>query len=173
MAPGRAAMALPPFHMAMAEEPNTLVQQFEQQFRSRFRVVYTTRSPLSSLPLLSALREGGVVGMQLDRPTGSQAIPLPFFGRTAWFSTGPAHLSRLSGAPLVPLFFVQEPSPISVRRRLVQYVEEPIAVGRDRDRDVDVAEATAKVVRIYEGYVRRYPYQWYNFHDYWQRPPSA
>ena len=30
--------------------------------------------------------------------------------------------------------------------------------------------ATARIVAVYESYVRRYPMQWYNFHDFWASP---
>lgn len=161
---------LPTFHMAMAEEPNPMVQQFEQQFRSRFRVIYTTGSPFSSLELVSVLRRGLIVGMQLDRHTGGETVPVEFFGRTAWFAAGPAILSRLTGAPLVPLFFVIEPDPLAPRRRVAHHVEEAIEVAHTADRQADIVTATQKVARVYERFVRRYPEQWYNFHDLWAPP---
>ena len=43
--------------MAMAEEPNRQVQEWEQQFRQRFRIIYTTGSPFASLELASLLRK--------------------------------------------------------------------------------------------------------------------
>jgi KDO2-lipid IV(A) lauroyltransferase len=161
---------LPPFYMAMAQEPNPLVQEFEARFRERFRIVYTTGSPFSSLELVSILRKGGILGMQMDRHLGGKTIPLPFCGRTAWFSVGPATLSRLTGAPLVPIFFVLERDGRSGRRRVVHYVEERVDVAHTQSREADVAEATARVVAVYERFVRRYPDQWFNFHDFWAPP---
>jgi KDO2-lipid IV(A) lauroyltransferase len=161
---------LPTFHMAMAEEPNPLVQQFEERFRSRFRIIYTTGSPFASLELLSVLRRGAILGIQMDRHLGGQAVPVPFCGRTAWFAAGPATLGRLSGAPLVPLFFVVEPHPLGRHKRILHYIEEPIEVPHTRDRQADIIEATRRLVAVYERYVRRYPDQWYNFHDLWSPP---
>ncbi|MCS6915001.1 MAG: lysophospholipid acyltransferase family protein [Myxococcales bacterium] len=161
---------LPPFYMAMAEEPNPLVQAFEQRFRSRFRIVYTTGSPFSSLGLLQVLRQGAIVGMQMDRHVGGKAVALPFCGRPAWFSLGPATLARLSGAPLIPNFFVVEPNPWAPCRRALHIVEEPIHVPRTADREGDIRSATERLVAVYERFVRRYPLQWYHFHDFWEQP---
>lgn len=161
---------LPPFVMAMAEEPDPRVQAFEARLRGRFRVLYTTASPLATLEMLAVLRRGEILGMQMDRHLGSHLAPFPFCGRPAWFPLGPATLARLSGAPLVPTFFVAQPEGPGRRRGAVQLVEAPIYVRQSGDRDRDVLEATARVVAVYERYVRRYPRQWFHFFDFWREP---
>ena len=153
--------------MAMAEEPNARVQEFEQQLRSRFRIVYTTGSPFALLELASVLREGGSVAMHLDRHTGGASVMLPFFGRLAPFPVGPATLARATGAPLVPVFMVREG-----KTGFASLVEEPYVVARTADRDADIRAATAHIAGVYESYVRRYPHQWFNFHDFWQPPAT-
>lgn len=151
--------------MAMAEEPNRRVHDFEQQFRKKWRIIYTTGSPFASLELASLLRKGELVAMQLDRHTGGATAELPFFGRKAPFPLGPATLGRATRAPLIPVFMVREGSKgFHVR------VEDPIEVAHTRDRDRDLGEATGRLVAVYESYVRRYPYQWFNFHDFWATP---
>ena len=154
--------------MAMAEEPNAKLQEFEQRFRARFRIIYTTGSPFSSLELASVLRRGEMVAMHLDRTIGGNSIKLPFFGREASFPLGPATLARATRAPLVPVFMVREGA-----RGFRARTEDPIEVAHTRDRERDLREATAKAVAVYESYVRRYPLQWYNFHDFWATPAPA
>ncbi len=152
--------------MAMAEEPNAELQRFEQRFRSRWRIVYTTGSPFASLELASVLRRGELVAMHLDRYTGGAFVKLPFFGQEAPFPLGPATLARATRAPLVPVFMVRDGV-----HGFRAFTEDPIEVGHTRDRERDLREATARAVAVYESYVRRYPLQWYNFHDFWALPP--
>jgi KDO2-lipid IV(A) lauroyltransferase len=154
---------LPPLTMAMAEEGNSRLAAFEERFRARFRIVYTTASPFSSLELAAVLRRGELVGMQLDRHLGGPHVVVPFCGRPAPFPLGPATLARASGCPIVPMFVVAD----AARRRCTFHVEEPIAVARTRDRAADVRSATERAVAVYERYVRRYPEQWFNFYDFW------
>lgn len=161
---------LPQFYLAMAAEPNPMVQQFEQRFRDRFRIIYTTESPFSVLKLASVLREGAIVGMQVDRHLGGHAMAVPFCGRTAWFPTGPATLARATGAPLVPSFFVVEPALPGQRRRLSHYLDPAIAVPQTADRGADIALATQQLVASYERMVRRFPTQWYQFFDFFAPP---
>ena len=159
---------LPPFYMARAEEPNPLVQQWEQRFRDRFRIIYTTGSPFSALEIAKVLREGSLVGMQLDRVLGDGALTVPMCGRPARFPMGPALLSRVTGAPLIPSFFVIDES--DGRRRLIHHVGPAIFVEKTRDRDADVRRATESLVAVYEQIVRRYPTQWYQFFEFFAPP---
>jgi KDO2-lipid IV(A) lauroyltransferase len=159
---------LPPMTMAMAEEPNRATGEFERQFREKFRIVYTTSSPFATLELANILRRGELVGMQLDRHLGGAHALIPFCGRPAPFPLGPATLGRATGAPLLPVFVIANRN----RKRCTVLVEKPIEVPRTRDRDGDLRSAMGEVVRVYERYVRAYPDQWFNFHDFW-RPPAA
>jgi KDO2-lipid IV(A) lauroyltransferase len=158
----------PPLTMAMAEEPNAGTAEWEQQFRDKFRIVYTTRSPFASLDLATVLRRGELVGMQMDRTAGGPHVMLPFCGVPAPFPLGPATLARATGAALLPTFIIADAD----RTHCTFHVEAPIAVPHTRDRDADVRAATAQVVAVYERYVRRHPEQWFNFFDFWNPPPA-
>jgi KDO2-lipid IV(A) lauroyltransferase len=157
---------LPPLTMAMAAEPNEKLGEFEERFRKKQRIVYTTSSPFATIELANVLRRGEMVGMQLDRHLGGAHIRLPFCGAEAPFPLGPATLARASRAPLVPVFVIAERD----RRRCKFYYEEPIEVAHTRDRARDYREATARVVAVYERYARAYPEQWFNFYDFWNPP---
>ena len=163
-----APKAYAPLTMAMAEEPNRETADFEARFRSRLRIVYTTRSPLALVELARIINQGGLVGMQMDRYMGGAHLMVEFFGRPAPFPMGPALLARATHAPLIPVFVIADGD----RRRCHFLVEDPIIVAHTRDRDADVAQATRQLVAIYERYVRRYPEQWFNFFDFWA-PPHA
>lgn len=96
---------------------------------------------------------------------------VPFFGVPVAFPAGPAMLARVTGAPLVPNFFLAEV--VEGQRRVVHYLEPPIFVERTRDRDGDILRATTALVAVYERYVRKYATQWYHFFDFFAPPPLA
>ena len=157
---------LPPMTMAMAEEPNAKLAEYEQQFRSKFKIVYTTASPFATIELANILRKGEFVGMQMDRHLGGAHLMLPFCGREAPFPIGPATLARATRSPIVPVFVIIKPD----RRKCTVMVEAPIEVAHTRDRDGDTRDAMARLVAVYERYVRTYPEQWFNFYDFWKGP---
>jgi KDO2-lipid IV(A) lauroyltransferase len=162
--------ALPPMTIAMAEEPSAAVAELETRYRARLRIVYTTRSAFSLLDLAAVLRRCEIVGIQLDRHLGGPHLTLPFLGRPAAFPLGPAMLARTTGCPIVPVFAVD---PDGRRRAMEVRYEEPIEVARTAHRAADLAQAMSRVVGVYERYVRAYPTQWFNFHDFWQAPKAA
>ena len=162
----------PPVTMAMAEEPNRRVSDFEREVRSQFAIVYTTASPFALLQLNNVLRHGEIVGMQLDRQVGAGHMVVPFFGKAASFPIGAALLARVARCPIVPVFAVY---PDGDRSRVEVHYEEPIHVAHTKDRDADLRSALERTVAVYEEWVRRYPLQWFNFYDFWAPPtePSS
>ncbi len=153
---------LPVPTIAMAEEPNLRLQAFEERFRKRWKIVYTTRSPFSSLPLAAALGRGEVVAMQIDRDVGGETVAVDFFGGRAKFPAGPASLARATGAVILPAFMLREGV-----KGFHAVVEEPLVVERTRDRAGDVRAGTEKLVAVYERFVRQHPLQWFQFRDFW------
>ena len=71
-----------------------------------------------------------------------------------------------TGSPLLPTFIIAD----ATRTHCTFYVEPPIEVAHTSDRDADVREATARIVAVYERFVRKYPEQWFNFFDFWNPP---
>ena len=154
--------------MAMAEEPDPRLHAWEQRWRRGWSVVYTTGSPFASLGLVAALGRGEAVAIQMDRAVGERHVEVPFFGRPARFPVGPAVLSRLSGAPILPVFMLRDGAHL-----FRAHVEPPVVVPRGGKRDEAVHAATVELVRVYERFVREHPEQWFNFFDFWADAPGA
>lgn len=116
---------------------------------------------------LQALRRNQVLGLVADRDFFNHGITLPFFGKPTPIPTGPAAFSCRTGAPIVPSFLVREPDGAY---RLV--FEEPIRCPADLPREEAIRWATQAFLRVMEGYIRRYPTQWYIFHqEFWKPVP--
>jgi lauroyl/myristoyl acyltransferase len=117
----------------------------------------------SAFRLLRALRRREMVAMVVDAGPGlPDSIPVRFFGRDTPFPAGPARLSRLSGAPIV--------FGLAVRRtggRFAAYVCPPLLPDRRAHGDTDARRLTQEIAATFEGFVRRYPTQWYAFRDMW------
>jgi lauroyl/myristoyl acyltransferase len=103
--------------------------------------------------LLRALRQGRWVAILVDIPEGGPTTVVRFCNGPVQFSTGPALLARLTGAPLVP---------ISCWRTETGYhvdVRTPFHPGPDDD---DHA-ITQKLASILEPEILAVPDQWYPF----------
>lgn len=121
----------------------------------------------ASLPVLRAFSEGRIVALQGDRDFNDRGLRASFFGAEASFPAGPFHLARMTGARLWPVFIVYTPE-----YRFRVELGEPIEVARTTDRAGDVRAALERWVAVLEAAVRRWPTQWYNFHDFWAPLPA-
>jgi KDO2-lipid IV(A) lauroyltransferase len=133
-----------------------------------------TRDPFSALAALRILRDGGVVAVQGDRDFDNTGIAVPFFGRPAFFPRGPAFLSLLSRAPILPVFIVRAERADggdSGGFRVIFF--DPI----EPEGDARSAEAVQRMLRrsvaAIESIVREYPDQWYCFYPFWDDPTRA
>jgi KDO2-lipid IV(A) lauroyltransferase len=151
--------------------------EFEQAelFRSQLRravdiqeIPLDPRDRFSSLPILRAFSAGRLVALQGDRDFNEASEPVTLFGATTRMPTGPFLLARMTGARLFPTFIAYADD-----HRFEVSLEDPIEVERTDDREGDVRRAMARWAVVLEAAIRRWPTQWYNFHDVWPQEESA
>jgi phosphatidylinositol dimannoside acyltransferase len=153
-----------PVHLVREAEVDPRAQVFIRDLISRSSAAnhtthFQTDDPLQGMVLLEALREGGIVAVQSDRPrTGGRNLTATLFGRPFPLPEGPIALARSAGVPIVPIFVFREG-----RRRYRVAIREPIDVARTRDRNTDVATAVRRIAAEIERAIRERPYQWFCF----------
>ena len=110
--------------------------------------------------LRDALAAGEAVIFQGDRVMpGQRGRKLPFLHGHLELPPGPVKLSRLTGAPILPIF--------STRRadgKIDLHIEPPITAADDCDDGVRGDPLLTKLAKVVEKYVRTYPEQWLMFH---------
>lgn len=146
--------------LVMRRERDEGAQAVQAALRERegIRVAYLGEDPLDALPLLSHLRGGGVVAVQMDRlPQGMRGRKGELFGAPWSVPEGPLRLAALSGAPIVPVF----------TRRLgyMDYelqLASPIRLPRHPNNE-DLDRAVSALLHEMEKFVRANPTQWFHF----------
>ncbi|MET0541031.1 MAG: acyl-CoA synthetase [Variovorax sp.] len=133
--------------------------------------------PQSMLALRDWLDSGGMTGLLADRSlpgqekeSGAQrgnVIQLPFLGTPASFNDGPFRLAALLRRRV---FFM---AGLYVGGDRYDVLFEPLADFSERV--ADPAERERRIHAAVEAYVeklealcRKYPYNWFNFHDFWR-----
>lgn len=98
------SMGLPVTAATMAE-PTPALSAWRAAWRSKWGgdTIQVGGDPFSSLIAQRALAEGRLVAMLADRPMGSHGIPVDLPGGQILFSSSPAVLSLLTGAPIIPV----------------------------------------------------------------------
>lgn len=150
------------------------VERLRERIRSQGGVVGLPvgGSGFATLPLVKVLQEGGLVGMQGDRDFSLNGLPVPFFGREAFFPRGPWELAAMTGAPVVTcMFFTDADGHFHAR------FFEPIRVAQARsERRASIEAGIRRYAALLEDLVREHPDQWYCFYPFWDDPlrtPSA
>jgi KDO2-lipid IV(A) lauroyltransferase len=147
-------------HVLTYDEDAPDLKEIKEGFRRGYGIetIVVGDSPLSSLPIIGALKEGGVVAMLVDRVQGGGTREVPFLGRPTPFPIGPVVLAGLTGAAIMPAFVVMEKR--GTYRGIISGL---VDLPKTGDREADLAAALSEIARLFEGVIRRYPDQFYNF----------
>lgn len=114
-----------------------------------------------------ALDDGEILSMTADRRLGSQkAFRCLFFGENAEFPMGPFVLAVSRATPVVCAFVMKRS--IYSYHVIVRNLPLPVDDGQSvRQRAAALAQSFAAML---EGVVRQYPYQWFNYFEFWEQP---
>jgi predicted LPLAT superfamily acyltransferase len=147
-----------------------VARYMEKAQGDRPRVIDVGSDALASLEMLRALRDGTVLALQGDRPMDRHVVRVPFLGRDAPFPLGPFMLAAVSGAPLIATFSLQV-GPASYRF----FAEPPMRLSFERglSRESQLRMWVEKYVAKLESFAREFPYQWFNFYDFWDGAPPS
>ena len=111
----------------------------------------------------SALANNEILGILGDKDYANHGVFVKFFGRDTVLPKGPAVFSLKTGASIVPGFMIRTPEDN------FQFIfDKPIEYRATGNFEEDVIALTERCGLIIEGYIRRYPTQWYCFRRFWQ-----
>lgn len=159
--------------MAMYPDNARLINETLQAIAPDFRMRIIALGQRSAmLAIRDWLDGGGVVGLLADRSLPgadgrTDTLLVPFLGREAPFALGPWRLAQLLRRPVVFMAGLYNGG----RRYELRF--EPLADFGTSPPDADGREralhdaARAYAARL-ESICRAAPYNWFNFHDFWQ-----
>ena len=137
---------------------NPYIDRYLRQTRAGSgNILFDRRTEL--LKCVRFLRDGGVVGVLIDQGAGYAGLWTPLFGRLTSSSTLAATLSIRSGHPVVPIAINT-----AGHARWKMTISEPVYPPEDGDTDL----FTARINRLLEEQIRRYPADWLWAHNRWK-----
>jgi len=158
-----------PIHALTLKDSEHKVQDFRDRMRGSIGIKSVHIDPKNNwtvLKLINLLKNNQVIAMLGDRWEGGKKTEVTFFGRKVIFPAGAVALALASGAPIIPVFTVLQPT-----GRYLAWMEPLIYVNRESGRNSFelITEKTQEIANIFESVITRYPDQWYNFFNYWNR----
>jgi predicted LPLAT superfamily acyltransferase len=161
-----------PVAMVMFPDNARMIHEVLQAVAPGFSLeIIAIGRPGSTLQIRDWLDRGGLIGVLGDRVqpgagARSHNLSLPFLGKPAVFNDGPFRLAMLLRRKV--MFMVglyRGGARYDVRFELLADFSQPEADPARRD--AQVAAALASYVARLEALCREFPYNWFNFHDFW------
>ena len=136
--------------LVYAAETEAVMAERQKMFGQRnIRMVPVSEDMQHLFIVSSALADGEVVAVPADRLFGSEkSVSCTFFGETAKFPAGPYALAAAREVPVIAVFVM--------KTGVTTYSISAIKV-----------EDAASFAAVLEETVRKYPYQWFNFFNFW------
>ena len=156
---GGAAMAAMGYKFSAVEMPrsqgraNRLLQRQRQK-----RGAELIQAGKSGFTLMRKLKRGEFVVVLMDRDFSPRNDRMTFFGKEARIPRGPAWLSKRTGVPIVPGFFMRQ-----IDDTFLMKLYPPIYPEQEESEQV----IREKLCRIMEDEIGRQPFQWFVFEDFW------
>lgn len=162
--------------VVMDRNQNSLITQTLENINPSIRdTVIDAHQPGPQIVLKAAetLTSGGMVAMLADRVFRNEtAVTADFFGQPATFPMAPLAVAAALKAPVFLVFGIYE------GRRRYRLVFEPLPAPGEiattrREKRAQLNQWVARYAQRLEYYARRYPYNWFNFYDFWNCDASA
>lgn len=114
-----------------------------------------------------ALKQGQMIGMLGDRVTNQDRMTsCDFLGKPAHFPTGPFLIASIFEAPIILFFGVYLGG--NRYRIIFELFSRKFSVER-QDRDQAIKAQVQAYAQRLEYYTKQYPYNWFNFYDFWRQ----
>lgn len=150
-----------PFWAVALPHKNKKVNDFfdAQRNRKGVKVIAMGKAVRSCI---TEIRKNHMVALVGDRDFSEKGIIIDFFGKATHFPEGPAALSLMTGASIVPGFMLRNPDNSFTLR-----IEKPVEFTPTGDKIKDLANLIGVYKNIIQDYIRQYPQQWYVFRKFW------
>ncbi|MCW8900882.1 MAG: lipid A biosynthesis acyltransferase [Gammaproteobacteria bacterium] len=156
-----------PFKILMYQDHNAMITQVFNSLNPELEnSVINLANENAMLEMNECLNVGIMVGMLGDRYVkNDKRITCQLLGDDVEFPAGPLTLATITKAPV--FFFCG----VYCGKNKYEIYIEKIADGQKLargERENYVKDTTQKYVSRIEYYLKKYPYNWFNFYDFWQ-----
>ena len=147
-------------------------QQVEDIFQEKrtkvgIRTIYSKPRPQCVNESLKALRNNELLFIQLDQNFGSGGVFVDFFGTKAATATGPVIFAMRTDAPILPVFIIRN------KDNTHKVIIDPSFHLEEKDSHGETVLANvARITKIIEEYIRKYPEEWGWIHRRWKSRPT-
>lgn len=157
-----------PFSVVARHPRNKKLSDFFLAVRDRMGVGFFPDKPMRDCVrnTLSCLRKNEILFLQIDLNVSSKGgkVYVDFFGKSVPTPTAPVSLSIKTGSPILPMFIVKDSDG---RHKII--IDKPVILKSSGIKGDDIYFNTAKLSKIIEAYIIKYPTHWWWLHKRWRK----
>lgn len=112
--------------------------------------------------LIQILKSNQAIGMSADQG-GEAGTSVKFFGKTASMSSGAVKLGIKYSTLILPVFYTRINGPY-----IKVAINAPFEIKKSGDLEKDIADNLQRVINVFEGYIRKYPYEYLWSYKIWK-----
>lgn len=156
-----------PFKILMYQDHNAMITKvFNSLNPDISKSVINLADDNAMLKMNECLNSGDMIGMLGDRYVShDKKISCKLLGDEVDFPTGPITLATVTKVPVI--FFCGVYCGKNKYEIHIEKISDAVQLPRG-ERDKYVNETTQKYVNRVEHYIKKHPYNWFNFYDFWQ-----
>ena len=156
-----------PFKILMYQDHNAMITKIFNSLNPEIaKSVINLANDNAMLEMNERLNAGDMVGMLGDRYIEKdKRLNCQLLGDTVEFPAGPMTLATITKVPVI--FFCGVYCGKNKYKIYIEKITEATQLSRGK-RDDYVRKTTQKYVELIEYYLKKYPYNWFNFYDFWQ-----
>jgi predicted LPLAT superfamily acyltransferase len=156
-----------PFKILMYQDHNAMITKiFNSLNPDVAKSVINLANDNAMLKMNECLSAGDMVGMLGDRYIKNEKkVSCHLLGDKVGFPAGPITLATITKVPII--FFCGVYCGKNKYEIYIEKISEATQLSR-AERDSYVKETTQKYVDRIEYYLKKHPYNWFNFYDFWQ-----
>jgi len=128
------------------------------------QIVINTDDSMAALEAVRVLRGKELLAIKADRVVDDRTVEVPMFGGRMRLPTGPFLLAAISGAPVFMMGCFKETPRVF---RVLATEPRVLRFTSRANRQADLERWAGEYGQQLEEWARRYPFQWYNFHNPW------
>jgi KDO2-lipid IV(A) lauroyltransferase len=161
-----------PLTVVTLEEPSSELTRWREACRRQLGIKTITVGPtypFAFVEMMQTLRRNELIAMLVDRPYEGSGACVELFGHKTEFSTAAALLAQHTGASVLPAFVIHDG-----KGGYQTMAEAPIPMETEGDPQITLPANTQRIATVFEGIIRRYPDQWFNYVPIWkEKTPEA
>lgn len=156
-----------PFKILMYQDHNAMITKiFNSLNPDVAKSVINLADNNAMLEMSECLNAGDMIGMLGDRYVkNDKRLSCQLLGETVEFPAGPMTLATITNVPVI--FFCGIYCGKNKYEIHIEKISDAKKLARG-ERELYVNEMTQKYVNRIEYYVKKHPYNWFNFYDFWQ-----